>query len=119
MNHGYDEVANCLYFHCAALGKKLDFLRANPRVYGQAMEDLGYLDGKCDHAYRTVQFEGVAEFVTDLEEKRQALELMVDQMESDPGPVKARTLVPARIQAVCILRVRIASMSGKCAADGT
>jgi hypothetical protein len=115
MNHGYDEGQNCLYFHCADKGKKLDVLRANPRVWGQALEDLGYRDGLCDHGYRTVQFEGTAEFVTDMDEKRHALEVMIDQLEPDPGPVKARTLEPARIKAVGILRVRLVAMTGKAA----
>jgi uncharacterized protein len=113
MNHGYDEAGGCLYFHCAAEGKKLDILRANPRVWGQALEDLGYREGQCDHGYRTVQFEGLAEFVTDLDEKRHALEVMIDQLEPDPGPVKARTLEPARVKAVGILRVRLTAMTGK------
>jgi hypothetical protein len=113
MNHGYDEAEGCLYFHCAPSGKKLDFLRANPRVWGQALEDLGYLDGECDHAYRTVQFSGAAEFIEDYEQKRRALEVMIDQLEPDPGPVKERTLEPPRVRGVGILRVRILSMSGK------
>jgi hypothetical protein len=34
LSHCFDEAGNCLYFHCAPEGKKLDFLRANPRVWG-------------------------------------------------------------------------------------
>jgi len=113
MNHGYDEQEHCLYFHCAAAGKKVDIIRANPRVWGQALEDGGYLDGECDHAYRTVQFEGRAEFVTDLAEKRRALALMIEQLESSPEPVKARTLEPEKVAGVCIVRVRLGEMTGK------
>lgn len=113
MNHGYDEAENCLYFHCAPAGKKLAFLRANPRVWGQALEDLGYLDGECDHAYRTVHFSGTAEFVEDYDQKRRALEIMIDQLEPNPGPVKERTLEPSRVRGVGILRVKIEFMSGK------
>ena len=50
-------------------------LRANPRVWGQVIEDRGYLPGQCAHAYRSVMFEARAEFVTDLQEKRRALAL--------------------------------------------
>ena len=42
-------------------------LRANPSVWGQVIEDRGYLPGQCSHAYRSVMFEARAEFVTDLE----------------------------------------------------
>jgi nitroimidazol reductase NimA-like FMN-containing flavoprotein (pyridoxamine 5'-phosphate oxidase superfamily) len=113
MNHGYDEREHCLYFHCAPTGKKVDLIRANPRVWGQVLEDGGYLDGECDHAYRTVQFQGRAEFVEDQAEKGRALALMIDQLESAPEPVKARNLLPEKIAGVCILRVRLGEMSGK------
>jgi nitroimidazol reductase NimA-like FMN-containing flavoprotein (pyridoxamine 5'-phosphate oxidase superfamily) len=113
MNHGFDEEAHCLYFHCAPVGKKIDLLRANPQVWGQALEDGGYLDGECDHAYRTVQFQGRAEFVTDVGEKRRALALMIEQLESSPEPVKARNLLPEKIAGVCIIRVRLSGMTGK------
>ena len=113
MNHGYDESEHCLYFHCAPVGKKIDLLRANPQVWGQALEDGGYLDGECDHAYRTVQFQGRAEFVEDSAEKGRALALMIEQLETSPEPVKARNLVPEKIAGVCILRVRLGEMTGK------
>jgi hypothetical protein len=113
MNHGYDEAEHCLYFHCAPVGKKIDLLRANPQVWGQALEDGGYLDGECDHAYRTVQFQGRAEFVEDSAEKGRALALMIEQLETSPEPVMARNLVPEKIAGVCILRVRLGEMTGK------
>lgn len=113
MNHGYDELEHCLYFHCAPNGKKVDFIRANPKVWGQALEDGGYLDGACDHAYRTVQFQGRAEFVTDLEGKLRALSVMIEQLESSPEPVKARNLEPEKVAGVCIIRVRLGEMTGK------
>ena len=34
VNHGFDPERRCLYFHCAREGKKVDILRANPRVWG-------------------------------------------------------------------------------------
>lgn len=113
MNHGYDEREHCLYFHCAAAGKKIDILQSNPLVWGQALEDGGYLDGECDHAYRTVHFQGCAEFVSEPEEKRRALTVMIDRLESSPEPVKERVLKADKIAGVCILRVRLGEMTGK------
>jgi len=31
---GYDPSSRCLCFHCARAGKKLGFLRTNPKVWG-------------------------------------------------------------------------------------
>ncbi len=55
LSYGYDEANHCLYFHCASEGKKLVFLKANCRVWGQAMLDYGVTD-ECDYAYCSVHF---------------------------------------------------------------
>jgi hypothetical protein len=49
LSHFYDKEANCLYFHCARVGKKLNFMKSNPKVWGQAIIDHGYLAGECNH----------------------------------------------------------------------
>ncbi|HOU13481.1 MAG TPA: pyridoxamine 5'-phosphate oxidase family protein [Anaerolineae bacterium] len=113
VNYGYDQAAGCLYFHCAGEGKKMDYLRANPSVWGQIVEDNGYLDGKCDHAFRAVQFQGRVVFVHAVEEKRHALALMIDRLESDPAAVKARLVTDKAAERVTIGKVIIEGMSGK------
>lgn len=113
MNYAYDQEQRCFYFHCARRGKKVDYLRANPTVWGQVLEDRGYLPGQCDHAYRTVQFRGQAEWIENLEEKRHALMLMIDQLEPDPEPVKRAELTQRKLEGVGILKVRVETMSGK------
>ncbi len=113
VNYGHVEAENCLYFHCAGEGKKMDYLRANPVVWGQIVEDNGYRDGKCDHAFRSVQFQGRVVFVEDVEEKRRALALMISQLESDPEAVKARLVTDKAVERVTIGKVIIEAMSGK------
>lgn len=44
LSHGYDEKHSCIYFHCAKEGKKIDYLKANNTVWGQAMLDYGYVE---------------------------------------------------------------------------
>ncbi len=58
VNYGFDADANTFYFHCNPKGKKVDFLRQNPVVWGQILDDRGYVDGRCLHGFRTVQFRG-------------------------------------------------------------
>ena len=113
VNHGYDPTRRCLYFHCAADGRKMEVLRANPRVWGIAVEDLGYLDGECEHAFRSVMFGGRVTFLAADAEKREALEVMIRQLEPEPGPVMARTLTPARLASVTVGRVDLEVMTGK------
>jgi len=113
LSHAYDVDRNCFYFHCAPTGRKLDVIRANPRVYGQVLEDCGYVAGECEHRYRTVQFEGRAETVADPDEKLRALRLLIARLEPEPDPVKARLLKPERLSGVAVIRVKVESWSGK------
>lgn len=112
MNYGYDEAEQCFYFHCASEGKKVDYIRANPSVWGQVIEDMGYIMGECDHGYRTVQFAGMAEMVDDIDEKRVAICLMIDQLEDEPDDRKAK-LTDEKLEKVGILRVQALGFSGK------
>jgi len=112
LNYAFSEKEECFYVHCANAGKKLDMLHANPRVWGQVIEDRGYLKGKCTHAYRAVMFEGMAEFIESPEEKRRAFEMMIERFEPDPTEMKAK-LTPAVLAKTTILRLRVVGMSGK------
>jgi len=113
LSHGYDEDNNCLYFHCAAEGKKIDILRANNVVWGQAIVDLGYAFGKCDHLYASVHFKGIVFFIEDIKEKRHALEVMIEQLEKNPREVMAKQLGEDSIRKVVIGRIDIQDLWGK------
>ncbi|TFG19178.1 MAG: hypothetical protein EU530_07100 [Promethearchaeota archaeon] len=82
LNYGYDLENKCFYFHSATEGKKLEFLKQNPSIYGQILEQLKYKEGECSYAYRSVQFGGEVTFVKDNEEKKHALELMIEKIET-------------------------------------
>ena len=113
LNYAFSEAERCFYVHCAPEGRKLDMLRANPAVWGQVIEDRGYLLGKCAHAYRSVMFEGRAEFVEDLAEKRLALSQMIDHADPDPEPLKAKLVETAELADVIVVRLVVTWMGGK------
>jgi len=113
LSHAFDAERNCFYFHCSPVGRKMDIIGANPQVYGQVLEDRGYVAGQCDHAYRTVQFDGRAELVSDPEEKLRAFRLLIDSLEPEPGPVKEKMLGPDKLGGVAIVRVTVTGWSGK------
>lgn len=113
LNYGFDPQRLCFYFHGAEEGKKLAFMRANPRVWGQVIEDRGYVTGRCDHAYRSVHFSGEVTFLEGEDEKREALALMIRQLEPDPEPLLQRLLVRARLTKTIVGRVQVLEMTGK------
>ena len=114
MNYGYDEAGNALYFHCAKVGLKIEFIQANPLVCATVVEDHGYKMGKCDHAYRSLVLWGRMTIVEDLDEKKHALETMLFQLENDPDVVRQQQLKKHdAYRKVGILRLDIGSITGK------
>jgi hypothetical protein len=113
LSHAFDAERSCFYFHCSPVGRKIDLIRANPLVCGQVLEDCGYVASECEHRYRTVQFDGKAELVADPDEKLRALRLLIDRLEPEPEPAKARLLKPERLGGVAVMRVTVTGWSGK------
>ncbi len=90
MNYGYilEDEKLTLYLHGSREGRKLDLMRANPKVFFEMECDLQPFEGKtaCHYgiAYASVMGRGVAEIVEDMEEKKKGLSvLMKTQTEKD------------------------------------
>ena len=115
LNYGYDANTSCFYFHCAKEGKKIDFLEANPEVYGQILEQLKYKEGECAYAYRSVQFEGTVSFLQDTNEKKQALNLLIDSIENPEliNKTKQKFVTTSATEKVHIGKISIKEISGK------
>jgi nitroimidazol reductase NimA-like FMN-containing flavoprotein (pyridoxamine 5'-phosphate oxidase superfamily) len=112
-DYGFDRRTMSIFIHCARKGKKIDYITENPVVWGQVMEDLGYVQGDCDHKYRTVQFRGKATLITDMDEKRKALSVMIDQLEDDPDEGKREFIKGGKFRSVLIIKIKIEELSGK------
>lgn len=117
LSHGYDPDQNCIFFHCAKEGKKIDYLKQNNVVWGQALIDQGYVQGACDHLYITTQFKGKFSFIEDFEEKKQALINMINKLDDNPKQVIEQQLSEKSISKVHIGRIDIDYISGKKAKD--
>ena len=83
MNYGYcmEEGKLTLYLHSALQGKKLDMIRANPRVFFEMDCDRMPFEGElpCQHGlvYSSVMGRGTARIIEDVEEKKQAMTLLM------------------------------------------
>jgi nitroimidazol reductase NimA-like FMN-containing flavoprotein (pyridoxamine 5'-phosphate oxidase superfamily) len=111
LSHGYDETRNCLYFHCADEGKKLVYLKANSKVWGQAVQDYGVTD-ECDYAYTSVHFKGTVSLIADWREKQHAMEVMVRQLSETPEEKLAK-IKPEKLAKTTLGRIDISYMTGK------
>ncbi len=113
LTHGYDAARNAIYFHCAEDGRKVDVLKRDGRVWGQALVDLGYAEGRCDHLYETTQFRGKVQFIQDPAEKRHALEVLIRKNEKAPDKVMAEQITDDSVRRVNLGRIDIDLMTGK------
>lgn len=113
LSHGYDAERNAIYFHCAKEGKKIDILRKNNVVWGQALLDKGYVSGKCNHLFAATDFRGRVYFVADNEEKRHALVTMIRQLEPNPDETIKKLMTDKALNDVNIGRIDLDYMSGK------
>jgi nitroimidazol reductase NimA-like FMN-containing flavoprotein (pyridoxamine 5'-phosphate oxidase superfamily) len=117
LSHGYDPDTNAIYFHCAQEGKKIEFLKSNNLIWGQAVIDKGYVQGACDHLYLTIQFKGRVTFLENLDEKKKALVNMIKKLDKNPQKVISRQLKETSIKKVKIGRIDVEYMSGKKSKD--
>ena len=90
MNYGYthEDGKLVLYLHSAVRGKKLDMIRANPKVFFAIDCDRAPFEGvlPCQYGlvYSSVMGKGIATIVEDVEEKMKAMTvLMKTQTEKD------------------------------------
>lgn len=114
LSYGFDLERNALYFHCAPKGLKLDFLAQNPQVCATVIEDHGYVQTECDHHYRSVVLWGELNLVEDLAEKRHAVKVMQNHLETDPTIVRAKSPVTDdALLKTTILRLSISELTAK------
>ncbi len=111
LSHGFEEEKNCLYFHCANEGKKLLFMNANPRVWGQVVQDYGVTED-CDYSYTSVHFAGMISIVADSREKQHAMRVLVYHLSQSPEE-KLLRIKPEKLAEVTICKIDINYMSGK------
>jgi nitroimidazol reductase NimA-like FMN-containing flavoprotein (pyridoxamine 5'-phosphate oxidase superfamily) len=111
MNFGLGE--NCLFFHCAAEGRKLDILRQNDRVCFEIdfLREIKQGPASCGWGarYESVIGFGRAILVDDPAGKRFALDRIMDHYRAQ-GP---HTYLDDILAKTAIIRIEIESLTGK------
>ena len=114
LNYGYDSETQCMYFHTAKRGLKLEFLKENPNVCGTIIEDKGYKQGLCTHAYRSVVFTGQIEILEDQDRIIAGIEVMLNHLENDPEIMRKRLHDRKETyNGIYILRLIVSDITGK------
>ncbi len=114
LSYGYDEAQNALYFHTARAGLKMDFIGHNPNVCATILDDRGYTQNACAHAYRSVVLFGKIVLVDDTEQKKHGVTVILNHLEEKPDTIRERVLKSDAVYStIAVLKLEIAQMSGK------
>lgn len=112
MNCGWD--GDHLYLHAALQGRKLDILRANPRVCVEVDEDIQVVTGatgeECTATYVTILGTGAVSFVLDPQAKARDLNIILHQCH--PG-VPEEIFTNDALARVTVLEVQFDHLSCK------
>lgn len=114
MNYGYilDAGRLTLYLHSAVRGKKLDMIRANPKVFFAIDCDRVPFKGEkpCQYglAYASVMGRGTACIVDDVEEKKQAMSCL---MKTQTG--KDFSFEDRLVSIVSVIRIDVSEYTAK------
>ena len=116
LNFGYEFADNALtlYFHSAATGKKIDMLRANPSACFEVDAEHELVPGPeaCKYSFRYASLigSGTVSFIDDAEEKRNALNAI---MQHQTNVNKSFNFNDDEIARVLIFKLSISEFSGK------
>ena len=114
MNYGYcmENGKLVLYLHSAVRGKKLDMIQANPRVFFEIDCDLMPFEGRvpCQYGlvYSSLMGRGTAVLVDDVEEKKQAMSIL---MKTQTG--KDFTFEDRLVTIVSVIRIDVEEYTAK------
>ena len=114
MNYGYTFEGEklVLYLHSAVQGKKLDMIRANPKVFFELECDLQPFEGRlpCQYgcAYSSVMGRGEARLVDDVEEKKTAMSIL---MKTQTG--KDFSFEDRLVSIVSVIRIDVSEYTAK------
>jgi nitroimidazol reductase NimA-like FMN-containing flavoprotein (pyridoxamine 5'-phosphate oxidase superfamily) len=111
VNFGYKD--NKIYFHSAPMGKKIEILKKNNNVCFEIDIDheLVMSDNICNSSmkYRSIIGYGKAFFIDDLNEKRDALNIIMNHYTSNDSHDYNERL----LKKLAIIRIKIHTMTGK------
>ena len=110
LNFGYKD--NFIFLHCANKGKKIDILKKNNNIAFEVDIETELVSSEiacdCSMKYKSVVGYGKAYFISDLKEKKQALDVIMSHYFNGSFEYP-----PREIEKTCLIRVEIESMTGK------
>lgn len=101
-----------IYFHAAATGHKMDGIKRSDKVSFCVIDQDQIVPEEYTTYFRSVIVFGSARVLEDLDEKRQALELLAAKYSPDHEEGRKRE-IESQFQQVCMVEIAIRHMTGK------
>ena len=114
MNYGYtmENGKLVMYLHSAVRGKKLDMIRANPKVFFEIDCDRKPFEGvlPCQYGlvYSSIMGRGTAQIVEDVEEKKKAMSILMKTQTQKDFSFEDRL-----VSIVAVIRIDVAEYTAK------
>lgn len=103
---------NCIYFHCAKEGYKLDNIKNNEKVSFAVIGDTQVLPDKFSTSFESVVVFGKATFVVDDSEKVVALKALIEKYSKD-FMKEGLEYIHRAAAGTCVVKIDIEHMTGK------
>ncbi|MBQ2725035.1 MAG: pyridoxamine 5'-phosphate oxidase family protein [Clostridia bacterium] len=109
LSYVYD--GECIYFHCAVTGHKIDAIRQNPKVSFCVIAKDDILPEKFTTQFASVIAFGKAEILTDKDEKIAALRMLAEKY--SPGVDGAEREISGSLDRTGVVKIVVEHMTGK------
>lgn len=111
LNYGVKD--DFIIIHGAREGKKINLLKENSRVAFNVAIDTEVIRDEDDPSefsmkYKSVSGLGTASFIDDLEEKREALKVLIDHYNGPKEPI-----TEGMLRATAVIKIQITELTGK------
>lgn len=111
VNYYYAKEENCVVFHCATAGRKLDNIMANSRVAFTVVGFEDVIPQKTTTHYESAMVFGTAEIVTDQKEKTDKLVVLCRKYGTTETAIKAS--LAKYLPATEVVKIQIQKITGK------
>jgi uncharacterized protein len=111
VNYCYAKEENCVYFHCAIAGRKLDNIRANRKVSFVVVGFEDVIPQKTTTYYESVMVFGEAQIVSDEKEKTDKLIALCQKYGTDGQITQAA--IAKYLPATAVIKIQIQKITGK------
>ena len=114
MNYGYtlENGELCIYLHGATVGRKIDIIKKNPKVFFEMECDQVPFEGEnpCQYglAYSSIMGHGTAVIVEDVEEKKRAMTVLMKTQTEKDFEFQDRL-----VSAVAVIRIDVSEYTAK------